>query len=46
LTGQPELEAAFAAREPASAAHLGADTDGAWRDLLSRARSKGLLRGA
>ncbi|MBM4281607.1 MAG: alkaline phosphatase family protein [Deltaproteobacteria bacterium] len=44
LTGQPELEAAFATKAPALAAHLGADTDGAWRELLGRARSRGLLR--
>jgi phospholipase C len=44
LTGQPELEAAFAAKAPAAAAHLGADTDGAWRELVERARSRGLLR--
>jgi phospholipase C len=44
LTGQPELEAVFAEKAPVLAAHLATDTDGAWRELVERARARGLLR--
>jgi phospholipase C len=44
VTGQPELEAALARKDPARFARLRADTDGVWRDLVDRARRGGLLK--
>jgi phospholipase C len=44
LTGQPELERAFAAKHPAAAAHLSSATDGMWKEFVERARARGVWR--
>lgn len=44
VTGQPELEAALANKSKHRFDRLRADTDGVWKDLVDRARSKGLLK--
>ncbi len=44
ITGQPELEAAFALKDPARFARLRADTEGTWKELVDRARARGLLK--
>ena len=44
ITGQPELEAAFAAKSKRLSHRLRADTDGVWKDLVERAKATGLLK--
>lgn len=44
VTGQPELERALFARDPARFARLRADTEGTWRALVDRALQRGTLR--
>ena len=44
VTGQPELEAALKFRDPARFARLRADTEGTWKELVDRARARGVLK--
>ncbi len=44
ITGQPELEAAFASKSKHLSSRLRADTDGVWKDLVERAKATGVLK--